>query len=193
MSASVREAAPADAPALAAIEILTAPEFATFLLDGLVEGRSAGSMLAEIYARDGTDSWEWSWVAEEDGEVVGAIGAYPVSLVRPSSDTGEAAARLAYFAPVGAMMPPDAFHIARLGVLEPYRRGGVARALVEAVLGAAWAREDPRVTLFVWEENGGARRFYDRLGFGEIGRVTLPPHPRALCHGTMLLLEKRRC
>ncbi len=189
MSVTIRPANREDAPALAAIELFTAPEFATFLLDGLFEGRSVGATLASIYAREGTDSWQWSWIAE-DGDVVGAAGAYPTTLVQPSTDTGEAAARLAYFAPIQAAMPKDSFHISRLGVLEPYRRQGVARSLVQAMTEAAGEHGETRVTLFVWEDNAAARAFYETLGFAEAARVSLPPHPRAMRHGTTVLLEK---
>jgi len=186
---SIRRAQQADAPSLAAVELMTAPEFATFLLDGLFEGRSVGAVLSSIYAREGTDSWQWSWIAR-DGDIVGAAGGCPVSLVQPSTDTGEAARRLAYFDPVKAAMPTDAFHISRLGVLAPYRRKGAARALLRAMEEAAGEHGEKRVTLFVWEDNTGARAFYDRAGFTEADRVTLPPHPRALHHGTTILLEK---
>lgn len=192
MTVSIRRARQQDAPSLAAVELMTAPEFATFLLHGLFEGRSVGAALSTIYAREGTDSWEWSWVAE-DGDIVGAAGAYPVSLVQPATDTGEAAERLAYFAPIQAAMPTDAFHIARLGVLEPYRRKGVARALVQTMLEAAGERGERRATLFVWEDNTQARAFYDTFGFVEAARVTMPAHPRAMRHGTTILLEKPLC
>ena len=190
MTVSIRRARREDAPFLAAIELMTAPEFATFLLDGLFEGQSIGATLASIYAREGTDSWQWSWVAEDDGAIVAAAGAYPVALVAPAMDTGEAAARLAYYAPIKAAMPTDAFHISRLGVLAPYRRKGVAHGLVDAMQQVAGDHEEARTTLFVWEDNAAARAFYDRLGFTEAARVTLPPHPRALRHGTTILLEK---
>jgi len=189
VTVTIRRAQREDAPYLAAIELMTAPEFATFLLDGLFEGRSVGATLASIYAREGTDSWQWSWVAE-DGDTIGAAGAYPTALVQPATDTGEAAERLAYFAPIQAAMPKGAFHIARLGVLAPYRRKGVARALVEVMLQAAIDRGETRATLFVWEDNASARAFYETFGFSEIDRVTLPPHPRAMRHGTTILLEK---
>ena len=192
MTISIRRAEQSDAPALAAVELLTAPEFATFLLDDLFEGRSVGAVLSSIYAREGTDSWQWSWVAQE-GDTVGAAGGCPVSLVQPATDTGEAARRLAYFAPVTAAMPDDAFHISRLGVLEPYRRRGVAAALLQAMMTAAGRHGEKRATLFVWEDNASARAFYDRSGFTEADRITLPPHPRALRHGTMLLMEKPLC
>ena len=193
MTVVLRRARREDAPSLAAVELLTAPEFATFLLGGLVEGRSVGGVLSEIYARDGTDSWEWSWVAEDGETVVGAAGGCPVALIAPQTDTGEAAARIAYYAPVKAAMPGDAFHVARLGVLEPYRRRGIARALLDAMTAAAGAHGERRVTLFVWEDNEAGRAFYDRLGFRQADRIVLPPHPRAMRHGTMLLMEKPLC
>ena len=90
-------------------------------------------------------------------------------------------------------MPADAFHIGRIGVLEPYRRRGIARALIDAATGIAGAHGERRVTLFVWEDNRPARTFYDALGFTERGRITLPPHPRATRHGDMILLEKPLC
>ena len=192
MTASVRHAGPEDAPSLAAVELLTAPEFATFLLDGLFEGRSVGAALSTIYAREGTDSWQWSWVAE-DGDVVGAAGGCPTNLLQPSTDTGEAAARQAYYAPIKAAMPENSFHISRLGVLEAYRRRGVARALLDAMIAEARIQGETRVTLFVWEDNAEGRGFYDRLGFAEADRITLPAHPRAMRHGTLLLLEKSLC
>ncbi len=191
--ANIRPARQADAPALAAVELLTAPEFATFLLDGLFKDRSVGAVLSTIYAREGTDSFEWSWVAEAEGQPVGAIGAYPVSLVAAPTDTGEAAERLAYYAPIARAMRPDAFHIGRLGVLEPYRRQGIARALIDAATSVAGNHGERRVTLFVWADNAPALAFYDSLGFAELDRITLPPHPRASRHGPMILLEKPLC
>ena len=190
--ALVRPARQADAPMLAVVELLTAPEFATFLLDGLFEGQSVGATLSSIYAREGTDSWEWSWVAE-DGAVVGAAGGCPTNLIRPSTDTGEAAARQEYYAPVRAAMPVDSFHISRLGVLDAFRRRGIAGALLDAMIQEARIQHETRVTLFVWEDNAEGRGFYAQQGFAEADRLTLPPHPRAIRHGTLLLMEKSLC
>ncbi len=190
--ATVRRARMEDAPSLAAVELMTAPEFATFLLDGLFEGRSVGAVLSTIYAREGTDSWQWSWVAE-DGDVIGAAGGCPTALIQPSTDTGEAAVRQAYYDPIKAAMPVGSFHISRLGVLEPYRRQGVANALLDAMIAEAVKQGETRVTLFVWQDNLEGRGFYDRVGFRETGQLTLPEHPRAMRHGTMLLLEKSLC
>ena len=190
MSITLRKARREDAPHLAVTELMTAPEFATFLLDGLFEGRSVGGTLSEIYARGGTDSYEWSWVAEVAGEIVGAIGAYPVALVKPSEDTGEAAERLAYFDPIRLAMPQDAFHIGRVGVLAPFRRKGIAKQLINAAVSAAGEHGEQRVSLFVWEDNVEAIALYKALGFTQRDHVTLPPHPRMMRHGNSLLMER---
>lgn len=176
---------------LAAIELSTAPEFANFLLDGLFKNSSVGAHLARIYASDeGVDSHLWSWIAELDGDPVGAIGAYPTKLLRKPTDTGEAAARLAQFAPISEAMRPDAFHISRLGVLDGYRRMGIAQKLIEAACKTAGSHGEKLLTLFVWENNTGALRLYQRLGFCELQRVTIDPHPRLQRDGVSLMLGK---
>jgi len=77
---SVRRAVEDDSTSLAVIEMLTAPEFASFLLEGLFGDTSVGAILSWRYRQGGADSTDWSWVAEDDGAVIGAMGAYPVSL-----------------------------------------------------------------------------------------------------------------
>lgn len=57
------------------------------------------------------------------------------------------------------------WHIDTLFVDPAYHRQGGGRALVEAV-----ARDHPVLTVDVNEQNPGARLFYQRLGFVEIGR-----------------------
>lgn len=190
MTLSIRRAAREDAPTLAVIELLTAPEFATFLLEDLFEGTTVGASLSTIYRRGGTDSYEWSWIANRDGDDVGAIGAYPVSLVQASSDTGEAADRLAYFDGIRGKMRADAFHISRLGVLEPFRRMGIARQLIDTACASAGAHGETRVTLFVWEDNAEAVGLYNALGFEQIDSVVIPAHPRMLRHGRSLLMSR---
>ena len=50
------------------------------------------------------------------------------------------------------------------------RRGGIGRALVQAVISALAARGVRQIYLEVRESNAGARAMYGALGFQEVGR-----------------------
>ena len=187
----IRRASKDDAPAIAAVEMLTAPEFANFLLDGLFGDASVGAILTWRYQQGGADSTDWTWVAETD-KAVAAMGAYPVrlSMQEWNNDEGEIAERNAHFSPIRTMMREDAFHIARLGVLPQSRRQGIASALIETACSVAREREDPLVTLVVWEDNAAALALYAGLGFERMDRAEIAPHPRLARHGPMLLLGR---
>jgi len=189
---SIRHAVEEDSTSLAVVELLTAPEFANFLLEGMFGDASVGAILSWRYKQGGVDSTDWAWVADAEGEVVGAMGAYPVALSRAEQDidSGEADERNQHFAPIRTLMRDDAFHIARLGVLLPARRQGIARVLVETA--EATAREEglSLVTLVVWADNEAALGLYNALGFTERGSAEINPHPRLERDGKMLLLGK---
>ncbi len=82
-------------------------------------------------------------VAEADGGVVGYV------IGRVAADEGE---------------------ILNVGVHPQWRRRGIARALVRALLDALGAAGARAVYLEVRESNAAARQLYAAFGFGEIGR-----------------------
>lgn len=192
MSFSIRHAVEDDSTSLAVVELLTAPEFANFLLEGMFGDASVGAILSWRYRQGGVDSTDWAWVAEDGGEVVAAMAAYPVALSRAEQgiDAGEANERNLHFAPLIELMRDNAFHIARIGVLLQARRRGIARALIETAEAATLAEGLSLLTLIVWADNDGALAFYDALGFTERGSAEIAAHPRLERHGKMLLLGK---
>jgi ribosomal protein S18 acetylase RimI-like enzyme len=68
-----------------------------------------------------------------------------------------------------------------------YRRGGVGRALVRAVVEHAQAEGRRRVVLDVVADNNGARTLYEREGFVATGRSTPYPHDDQLTEVEMEL------
>lgn len=64
----------------------------------------------------------------------------------------------------------DEGEILNLGVATAHRRQGLGRALVEGVMAMLAGRGVRVVYLEVRESNGGARRLYQSLGFGEVAR-----------------------
>ncbi len=186
----VRPARPGDAPMMAAVEMLTAPEFARFVFEDLIPDLSAGALMSQLYGGDGPDGWRWSWIAEAEGETVGALTAYPTRLLGAVDPQDPAAGRLAHLAGFAALTPKNALHISRLGVLEGFRGRGLARALISAALLRAAREEAETVSLFVWADNAPARALYDSLGFRPSGRVEIAPHPRLTRHGESLLMTR---
>jgi GNAT superfamily N-acetyltransferase len=61
--------------------------------------------------------------------------------------------------------PSRAVELVSLWVRPPARGRGVGHALVEAVVDWAWAKNIPRVHLWVTETNSTARLLYERRGF----------------------------
>ncbi len=64
----------------------------------------------------------------------------------------------------------DEAEILNLGVAEPVRRRGIARALVRSLLAEFSGRGVRTVFLEVRESNRPARRLYESFGFREVGR-----------------------
>ena len=62
-------------------------------------------------------------------------------------------------------VPPDEAHLRMLGVDPAYRRRGVARALMDAVLALAEERGRSHITLETTPQMQAAQRMYESLGF----------------------------
>lgn len=90
-----------------------------------------------------------SLVAEQDGRVVGLVGAGPTSEEENDPDA-------AFM--VGMWVEPDA------------RGTGVAEALVDGLIEWCRSREYPRLVLWVYDAAPRAAAFYRRFGFQPTGR-----------------------
>jgi DNA-binding transcriptional MerR regulator/GNAT superfamily N-acetyltransferase len=74
--------------------------------------------------------------------------------------------------------PPGRVHLVSMWVDPGHRRQGVARALIGRAIGWAAERRASELVLWVADQNPGARRLYERLGFRPTGdRQPLPSNP----------------
>ena len=145
---SVRNARPDDAEAVARVNVASHRAAYRGLLQDVT--------LDALSVDDKTPAWRArlahpetpehkGWVVEADGEIVGYAFAGPAR----DLDTVTAGGIEIY----GFYIHPD--HWGK----------GAGRALMEAVLADFGARGYPFATLNVLEDNGPARRFYERLGW----------------------------
>ncbi len=134
--------------------------------------------LAETWRRQGPFALRGMFVAEHEGSVIGTT---TVRTWDMRNDDGSAA-EIAFHETLGLWRATRSLftlslldhHIAHhegfitdVAVLEPYRRGGVARALMQRAEEEALLRNKRFLGLYVSARNEGARVLYRSLGFYE--------------------------
>ena len=153
------------------------------------------SSLLEIgeqrFAREDTDlSYRNCIVAEIDDDVAGML----VSFVEANSVTDYTAptdsvpGKADVLAPYREMAAPDSYHICEMALLPQYQCQGLGTRLFDIAKGLARERDCAELSLQVFEQNVGAVRLYERLGFKEIDRHPVVPHELIRYTGDVLLM-----
>lgn len=150
----------------------------------------AGDNLLDIgqqrYERRNTDfSYENCLVAEVDGsDVVAVLLAYEM---QEDNDYVEEDPVLK---PFWLLEEPKSFYIAGIAVDQHWRRLGIAKVLMQMVEDKCREQGLEKLSLIVFEANTIAREYYLRLGYREVMRKTIVPHPLIHYTGDALLLVK---
>lgn len=172
---------------------------------GVVYPRFAGSraralrILRASHRRPGnTASAEIVTVAEVDGQVAGAMAAFPVA---EGTDRARRYMRIALIrippwrwprawrmvAALRPTPPPRAFYVDALATSSEFRRRGVARALLASAEAEARERGCTHLALETEVDNAAARSLYGLAGFEETG--TLPAVEPGVGEGYVCLVK----
>jgi len=176
----VRKATPADFPKVAVLLHYSAEDMYDRFAGG--RGRALRVIERSLGQPGNASSAEVIWVAEVDGEVAGAMAAFPVSEAPTRSRSFlRLALRLAppwrwpaalylYWAGARAAPTPphSAFYVDALATDPGLRRRGAARALLAEAVRQARDRRLPAVALDTTISNQPARALYASEGFGEV-------------------------
>ena len=176
---------------IAALYRISSDGVADYIWTGLAApGEDILDVGARRYAREGTDfSYQNVTVATLGDEIVGMIAAYAMG---PAEQPG---AEFDFdvdpvLRPFQILEQPNSYYVSGVAVFPEYRGGGIGVRFMQRAFDAARARGLPRVSLIVFEQNAGAKRLYDRLGFREAMRERVVPHPLIHYTGAALLLIK---
>ena len=144
---------------------------------------------AERYAREGVAfSYQNCLIVEQDGAVVGMLHAFPMEAPPPDA----APETDPVLRPYSELEDADSLYISGIA-LDPACRGqGIGTRLLEAAEARARALDLKRLSLICYERNAPALRLYARLGYTEVDRRPLVPHPTLKYRdGDAVLLVRR--
>lgn len=105
------------------------------------------------------------WSEKSIAEVLASPGVFALLAVTPDHEGGGMPCGFAI-----ARVSGDEAELLSIGVGQDWRRRGIARRLIDAVLAAIEMRRVRRLYLEVAEDNEGARRLYGRYDFVQVGR-----------------------
>jgi ribosomal protein S18 acetylase RimI-like enzyme len=92
------------------------------------------------------------------------------------------------FAPYKYLEAPGTWYICGVALYSGYRGQGIGSQLLEIARRQARERGYRQTSLVAFEQNSGAVRLYRRLGYREIARAPIVPHPLIRSTGDALLM-----
>ncbi len=130
-------------------------------------------------------SYQNCLVAEEDGQVIAMLHSF---VMPPRDETGDEAAandpandngetQDPVLQPYAELEDPGSLYVSGVAVTPEHRGRGLGRKLMEQARARAETLDLPRVSLICFEANETAMQLYRRLGYAEVGRRPVVPHP----------------
>jgi ribosomal protein S18 acetylase RimI-like enzyme len=138
------------------------------------------------YARDDVDfSWQNCLIAEADGRVVGMMHSY---VTREDPDPTPPTDPV--LAPYADMEVADTLYISSLALHEGWRNQGLGVRFLQHAQARADQLALKGLSLIDYAANTGARRFYERHGFGIVKTCHVVPHPMIRVTGEAYLMHR---
>jgi GNAT superfamily N-acetyltransferase len=194
MGTLFRQATLDDAEQIARIVCSTAAGIVETLLGNLVPGVDADVLLGAAFLRgEGAYRAENALCSREGDSINALLLSYPSSGQKtpPIVENLIPAKRLKVVRPFMEACVPDSLFVNTFWVEESLRGNGHADALMDMAVERCAALGFERISLFCWEDNRQARRFYEKHDFAVFSRI-MPDgrlrelHPQG---GTLLCRE----
>ncbi|TNF85128.1 GNAT family N-acetyltransferase [Pseudomonas sp. ICMP22404] len=182
-----RPALPADTPEIARLFQISSEGASDYIWSQLAEpGQDLVEVGATRYAREDVDfSYQNCVIAEAEGRVIGMMHCYVMRhdpLATPVTDP--------VLAPYADMEIPDTLYISSLALHEGWRNKGLGVRFLELAQQRAVELKLKGLSLIDYAANTGARRFYERHGFGIVKTCRIVPHPMIRVTGEAYLMYR---
>ncbi len=171
---TLRPAAKEDSPTIAELFTMSSDGLSEYIWGQLAEpGEALLDVGTRRYAREGIAfSYENCLMAEIDGAIVGMLHSFPMEEDPDAEPETDPVLR-----PYSELEDPGSLYISSVAVFPDYRGRGIGNRLLAAARERAKEIELPRLSLICFERNESALRLYLRLGYTEIDRRAIVPHP----------------
>jgi ribosomal protein S18 acetylase RimI-like enzyme len=175
MSINIRDAKIEDCEHIAALFLVASDGLAEYIWTPLVEpGEDLLKIGARRYARTNTEfSFQKCQIAKDADAVVGMMHGFPMTR-EPGFDIETVDPVLR---PYAELEDYGSFYISAVAIYPTHRNRGIGTRLLDAAAQQARSLDLPRLSLICFEQNDAAMRLYHRIGFVEIDRRPLVPHP----------------
>jgi ribosomal protein S18 acetylase RimI-like enzyme len=119
--------------------------------------------------------------------------AFPMAAEVPAPEEAEepessGAAEPDVLAPYSELEVPGSYYVCGVALVPEARGQGLGTAFMEIARSEARERELLTLSLLVFEQNVGAVRLYERLGYRVVDRRPVVPHPLIRYTGDVLLM-----
>jgi ribosomal protein S18 acetylase RimI-like enzyme len=138
------------------------------------------------YASDKTVfTYKNSIVASRDDQVMGVLVTFPIA--DEADEPSETAVEDRVLAPY-SLEAPGSWYICAMAFFPEFRGQGLGTKLLAIARSQAQDRGFHELSLFVFEQNAGAVRLYERNGFKTVDRAAVVPHKLIQYTGDVLLM-----
>lgn len=188
----VRPAAEADSRDLAALLDMAGEGIPAYIWSSLAKpGETALDVGAQrAAARTGSFAHGPAVVAESGGQVAGMLLGYRLA---DPYDVGELNSYPQVVRPLIQLeaLVPGAWYVNAVAILEQYRGLGIGSVLMGEAERLARECDATRMSLIVAEENDGAKRLYEKLGYRVMAARAIVPFKGFVYGGDWVLMVKK--
>jgi ribosomal protein S18 acetylase RimI-like enzyme len=130
-------------------------------------------------------SYQNCTLATEGDTIVGMLVAFPMVVDKNAEPEDDPV-----LAPYSKLEEDNSYYICGVAIFPQYRNHGIGTQLMALAEAQARSKGLNKLSLIVFEQNAGAKRLYDRLGYRAISREAIVPHPLIHYSGDAILMVK---